>query len=131
MLLGHGVVFLLPVTIRVFKDSVFVVCVIGSCVSKSNQWVASVIHLFPFSSAIKCPSLSLTDGMVTYAADATPDFAIGTVATHTCSPGFSLVGVMTRTCMDDDQADIVGVWSGAASSCEGNETHNLCLFVTC
>ena len=52
--------------------------------------------------------------MVTYADDTTPDFAIGTVATHTCSSGFSLVGDMTRFC--------VGVWSGTAPSCEGNET---------
>ena len=47
-----------------------------------------------------------------------PGFEIGTVATHTCFAGFALVGDMTRTCMDDDQADIVGVWSGIASTCE-------------
>ena len=53
-----------------------------------------------------------------YAADTTPDFAIGTVATHTCNAGFALVGDMTRTCADDDQADIVGAWSGSAPTCE-------------
>ena len=56
--------------------------------------------------------------MITYAMDTTPEFAIATVATYACSAGFSLVGVVTRTCMDDDQADIVGVWSGDAPSCE-------------
>ena len=81
--------------------------------------------------AIECPSITLTNGMVAYAADNSPPFSLGTVATYTCSPGFALVGDMTRTCMDDDQADIVGVWSGVASSCEGNGTHDLCLFVTC
>ena len=74
--------------------------------------------LFFFIAAIECPSLSLTDGLVAYAADTSPDFSIGTVATHTCSAGFALVGDVTRTCMDDDQADIIGVWSGSAPSCE-------------
>ena len=90
-----------------------------------------MIHVFPSFSAIECPSLSLTNGMVVYAADNSPPFSLGTVATHTCNPGFSLVGVVSRTCVDDDQADIVGLWCGTASSCEGNATHDLCLSVTC
>ena len=56
--------------------------------------------------------------MITYAADTTPEFAIGTVATHSCAAGFSLIGDMTQTCIDDDQADNVGIWSGSAPSCE-------------
>ena len=56
--------------------------------------------------------------MIAYAADTITEFEIGTVATLTCNAGFSLVGEMTRTCMDDDQADIVGVWSGSAPTCE-------------
>ena len=48
---------------------------------------------FFFIAAIECPSLSLTDGSVAYAADTSPDFSIGTVATHTCSAGFALVGI--------------------------------------
>ena len=59
--------------------------------------------------------------MVTYDADGTPDFAFGTVATHTCGSGFSLVGAITRTCIDDGQSDTIGVWSGIAPSCEGND----------
>ena len=55
-----------------------------------------------------------------YAADTTPEFAIGTVATHTCNAGFALVGDMTRTCMYDDQANVEGVWSGSAPTCERN-----------
>ena len=53
-----------------------------------------------------------------FAADTTPEFEIGTVATHTCNTTFALVGGMTRTCTDDDQADIVGVWSGRPPTCE-------------
>ena len=64
--------------------------------------------------------MSITNGVITYAVDTTSEFDIGTVATHSCSAGFALVGDMTRTCTDDDQADIVGVWSGSASTCERN-----------
>ena len=71
-----------------------------------------------FFTAIDCPSISITNGVVMYAADTTSKFEIGTVATLTCNAGFALVGDMTRTCMDDDQADIVGVWSGSAPTCE-------------
>ena len=55
-----------------------------------------------------------------YAVDITPEFELGTVATHNimCDTGFALVGGVTRTCMDDDQADIIGVWSGSAPTCE-------------
>ena len=74
--------------------------------------------MYYFNTAIECPTLSLTDGMVTFAADSTPDFEIGTVATHTCNADFGLVGDMTRTCIDDDQSDTVGVWSGSPSACE-------------
>ena len=56
--------------------------------------------------------------MIAYANDTTPQFEIGTVATHSCIAGYTLVGDMTRTCEDDDQADIVGVWSGSAPTCE-------------
>ena len=71
-----------------------------------------------FSTAIECPSLSVTNGVITYAADITSEFEISIVATHTCNARFALVGDMTRTCMDDDQADVVGVWSGSAPTCE-------------
>ena len=71
-----------------------------------------------FIIAIECPSLSLADGVITYASDTAPLFEIGTVATHACNAGFALVGDMTRTCEDDDQADTVGVWSGSPPSCD-------------
>ena len=72
---------------------------------------------------ILCPALDeLENGQVTYNVDITTDFALDTVATHTCNEGFSLVGRSTRTCMDDDQADTNGVWSGVAPSCQGTAT---------
>ena len=62
--------------------------------------------------------LSLTNGMITYVVDATAEFEVMTIATHTCNAGFSLVGDMTRTCIVDDQVDIVGVWSGSPHTCD-------------
>ena len=82
-----------------------------------NRQVHNVVTL-SFFTAIECPFLSLTNGMIVYASDTSPEFEIGTVATHSCDAGFALVGGMTRTCMDDDQTDIIGVWSGSAPTCE-------------
>ena len=67
-----------------------------------------------------CPALEeLENGQITYDIDSTTDFALDAVATHACNEGFSLVGEATRTCMDDDQADTIGVWSEVAPSCQG------------
>ena len=38
---------------------------------------------------------------------------------HICDAGFALVGDANRTCVDDNQADIVGVWSESAPTCDG------------
>ena len=54
--------------------------------------------------------------MVTYFSD-TINFEMKTIAKHSCGTEFFLVGSMTRTCMDDDQADTVGVWSGSPPTC--------------
>ena len=78
---------------------------------------------------IECPSLSITNGVIVFASDTTPNFEIGTEATHTCNAGFALVGEMTRTCRDDDQADIVGLWSGSAPTCERKD-FAFCLLCT-
>ena len=73
------------------------------------------------TTAIECPSLNLPNGTIAYTADTTPEFEIGTEATHMCDSGFALVGNMTRACMDDDQADIVGLWSGSTPTCARRE----------
>ena len=65
--------------------------------------------------AIECPSLNLTNGVITYAVVNTSEFEIGTIATHLCNTEFALVGNVNRTCMDDGQA---GVWSESAPTCE-------------
>ena len=65
--------------------------------------------------------LSRANGMVTYVVDTTAAFEVVTIATHACNAGFALVGGMTRTCMVDDQVDVVGVWSGSPPTCEGEK----------
>ena len=55
--------------------------------------------------------LTLENGVVMYNADMMANFDLGTVATHSCDNGFVLMGSLTRTCMDDDGLDTVGVWS--------------------
>ena len=56
------------------------------------------------------------NGFITYAPDDVADFDIGTVATYECDPGFILVGVMTRDCVE--AADGTGVFNGVAPVCE-------------
>lgn len=70
------------------------------------------------TTAIECLELTLENGMISYADDTMADFDIGTVATHTCNECYALVGVTTRTCIDDDGADTVGVWSDDPPVCQ-------------
>ena len=56
--------------------------------------------------------------MIKYAANTASEFEIGTVATYLCDAGFALVGNMNRTCVDDNQEDVVGLWSENAPACE-------------
>ncbi len=56
------------------------------------------ISLFSFTA--QCPELPpLLNGAITYGLDFTPDFDIGTLATHSCDLGFRRVGVQTRVCL--------------------------------
>ena len=80
--------------------------------------------LWFFFAAIQCPSLNLTNGVITYDANTTSEFEIGTLATHLCDAGFALIGNMNRTCVDNNQEDIVGVWNGSAPTCESKNYYN-------
>ncbi|XP_064387537.1 uncharacterized protein LOC135335856 isoform X6 [Halichondria panicea] len=71
---------------------------------------------------IQCsPLTAITNGVITYAPDITPNYDLGTVATYDCDTGFaldlSLGGSMTRTCFDDLDNDAEGVFSGQAPRC--------------
>ncbi len=72
--------------------------------------------------AIQCnPFDGIENGVITYAPDTTPNYDLGTVATYACDAGFvldlSLGGSMTRTCVDDEDNDAEGVFSGQAPRC--------------
>ena len=118
------------------------VCVDDDQLDTIGQWNGSVscegelfepateIHICPTHfvyntcisplAAIVCPALDeLENGQITYDVDNATDFALDTIAMHTCNKGYSLVGQFIRTCMDDDQMDTIGVWSEVAPSCQG------------
>ncbi|XP_064386665.1 sushi, von Willebrand factor type A, EGF and pentraxin domain-containing protein 1-like [Halichondria panicea] len=72
----------------------------------------------PTCEAIECPPLpTITNGMISYFPDVTPDYDLGTNATITCEAGFYLEGNEARVCMDDNGMDTIGVWSGQKPSC--------------
>ena len=56
------------------------------------------------------------NGFITYGPDEEADYDIGTVATYECNPGFILIGVATRDCVEAD--DGTGVFDGVAPVCE-------------
>ncbi len=72
--------------------------------------------------AIECPPLpAITNGVITYAADTTSDYDLGTVATYTCNAGYfldlSFGGFEMRTCVDDNGLDAIGVFDRQAPRC--------------
>ncbi len=65
--------------------------------------------------ANSCSSLDpVTNGLIMYSPGLTEPFDIGTTATYSCNSGFTLGGVVNRTCTAG------GVWSGGASVCTGS-----------
>ena len=70
-----------------------------------------------YTPTARCPELlPIVNGFITYGPDDVADFDIGTVATYECNPGFFLIGVMTRDCVE--AADGTGVFNGVAPVCE-------------
>ena len=59
------------------------------------------------------------NGLINYAPDDVADYDIGTVASYQCNPGFILVGVTARDCVE--AADSTGVFEGEAPICERKE----------
>ena len=61
---------------------------------------------------VVCPSLSLTNGVISYS---DPTLGLDSIATHSCDTGYALNGGSTRTC------ESYGTWSGSFSTCEGEQ----------
>ena len=58
------------------------------------------------------------NGFIVYAPDNVgPEYDLNTVATYDCNTGYVLVGVATRTCIDQG-AGLGGAFNGAAPVCE-------------
>ncbi len=77
-----------------------------------------ILHPISIPTAIMCPPLpAITNGMISYSPDVTPDYDLGTNATYTCEAGFYLEGDEVRMCVDDDGMDATGVWSGHEPIC--------------
>ena len=51
--------------------------------------------------------------MISYNGGSTDNRPVGTMATYSCDPGYTLNGGSTRTCQSG------GTWSGSASTCKG------------
>ena len=71
------------------------------------------------NSAITCDSLgSFANGVITYRADRTSPFDLGTTATYSCNKGYYLEGEDVRTCVEDGSG-VNGIWSGSTPRCAG------------
>ena len=80
--------------------------------------------MFVSPTAIACPTLTNpANGQVTFS-NTGPPYALGTVATYSCSLGEGLTGNATRVCQNSDGTS-VGGWSGTAPVC-GGEGHTRC-----
>ena len=67
---------------------------------------------------VECPALPpIPNGVISYAPDMTPDYNVDTVATHTCNPGYLLLGPGLGP--DTRQCFAGGTWSGVTPVCVG------------
>ncbi len=64
-----------------------------------------------------CPALApIPNGAITYGPDMIANFDMDTVATHSCNPGFRLVGSVTRVCHGLNTG--LGIWFGLTPLCQ-------------
>ena len=81
--------------------------------------------IFVSFSVIECEPLDvISNGVITYSADITPNYMyeLETEATYDCNEGFFLnisVGARVRTCVRVSGMEAAGVFTGQAPSCDG------------
>ena len=109
-------------------------CTIGEAGTSIGMWtgqepqcvrklvISLLINTCRLNTAIECPPLEpITNGVVIYAPNTTPNYDLGTVATYACNTGFVLdlsLGVSEmRTCVDDNGLDAIGVFDRQAPRC--------------
>ena len=87
----------------------------------SGIWPFICVGCFAYHvSGIECPLLpDLTNGVITYMEDMTPNFELTTMAIHECNePGYTRVGPRIRTCVrSSDPNSPIGVWDQTAPTC--------------
>ena len=72
-----------------------------------------------------------TNGMVSYSSPVEGgSYVYGTVATFSCSPGFGLNTLETRTCTGTKNAEI-GTFSGLSPTCDGENCHKVESIYSC
>ena len=90
--------------------------------SISNLCALLFIIVNTADNTIRCPSDSVmapTNGMVSYSSpEEGGGYVFGTVATFSCSPGFGLSTLETRTCAGENDVEI-GTFSGSSPTCYG------------
>ncbi len=82
------------------------------------------MNTVPTEPPTTCPDLTLPgNGMISYNMGTFSPRPVDTVATYTCTTGYTLNGGSTRTCGSD------GVWSGFAPDCQRkwNGLYTVCL----
>jgi len=73
-----------------------------------------IIILLFFSTAIMCSPLGvLANSRISYAPDTSPPYNYNTTATYSCSLGYSISGMQTRRCAENN------IWTGEQPSCVG------------
>ena len=79
-----------------------------------------MIYLYMHNKEIRCSSLgNINNRMISFSNIKRNEmFIYGTVATYSCSPGFSLSSTQSRVCVGDGNGT-VGRFNGSEPSCEG------------
>ncbi len=76
-----------------------------------------------FLTAVECEPLpGIANGVITYAADMTANYSLGTQATYVCNAGFFLDISATdasaaRVCVDDNDNDAEGIFQRQPPTC--------------
>ncbi len=88
--------------------------------AKVNTILLCLVKYFNFAAITCFPLDDPINGTVIYsaAADEFGNYALDTMANHSCDTGFDLVGNNSRTCSGDGSS-ITGAFDGEAPNCEG------------
>ena len=99
---------------------------VSSNLSRLGNKLCTVCLLSVSSHTADCLDLpSLMNGMIMYSGGPTGIRFIGSGATYTCNPGYTLIGGTTRVCVSGR------IWSGSPPTCQSKLLYSLCFINTC